>query len=98
MESIIASGSDQRITELDISVYQNQASYVIKREQTTNTCATPVINPNAVRTAKLSIVDGNFLDLSTLCFSFLIHNTDAANALRPALFVPEGAFEILIKK
>jgi len=98
MESIIASGQDQRIPELDVSVYQNQASYVIRRDFTTNTCATPVINPNAVRTAKINIVDGIFLDLSTLCFSFLIHNTDANNVLRPASAIPSCWFRRMVIK
>ena len=70
MESVLAQGNDQRIPELDVSVYQNQASYVIKREMTSTTCPTPVISPNSNRTAKFNIVDGNFLDLSSLQFSF----------------------------
>jgi hypothetical protein len=87
MESILASGTDQRIPELDVSVYQDQASYVLSRTQSTTTCATPVVNPTGVRTAKVSIVDGNFLDLSTLSFSFKIHNTGATQ-LRPCNAIP----------
>ena len=97
MESIIASGNDQRIPELDVSIYQNQASYVISRNQTTNTCATPVISPTSVRTAKFSIVDGNFLDLSTLCFSFLIHNM-SNTPLRPASAIPSCFFRRMVLK
>ena len=66
MESVLASGTDQRIPELDVSVYQDQASYVIRRDQTTTTCPTPIVKPGGVRTAKINIVEGNFLDLSTL--------------------------------
>ena len=75
MESIVAAGEDGRIPEIDPTVYQNQASYVVRREQTTSTCSTPVISPSAVRTAKLTVVDGNFLDLSTLHFSFIVTAT-----------------------
>ena len=90
MESVLAQGSDQRIPELDVSVYMNQASYVIKREQTSTTCPTPAVSPNSVRTAKFNIVDGIFLDLSTLHFSFSIHNLDTANGhiLTPASAIP----------
>jgi hypothetical protein len=98
MEAIIASGQDQRIPELDVSIYQNQASYVIKREQTTNTCAIPVIKSNSVRTAKLSIVDGNFLDLSTLHFSFLVRNNSGTHVLRPASAIPSCWFRRMIVK
>ena len=88
MESILTgNGTDQRHPELDVSVYQDQASYILRRDQTTTTCATPVISPNGVRTAKLNIVDGNFLDLSTLCFSFVIHNT-GAQPLQPLSAIP----------
>ena len=97
MESIIASGNDQRIPELDVSIYQNQASYVISRNQTTNTCATSVISPTSVRTAKLSIVDGNVLDLSTLCFSFIIHNMSNTQ-LRPASAIPSCFFRRMLIK
>ena len=97
MESIIASGNDQRIPELDIEVYNNQASYVISRTQTTNSCATPIISPGNIRTAKFNVVDGNFLDLSTLCFSFLIHNT-GNTALRTVSAIPSCFFRRLVMK
>ena len=98
MESILASGTDQRIPELDVSVYQNQSSFVLSRTQSTTTCPTPVLQPTGVRTAKLSIVDGNFLDLSTLSFSFKIHNTDGANALRPCNAIPSCWFRRMLIK
>ncbi len=98
MEAITASGQDQRIPELDVSIYQNQASYVIKREQTTNTCAIPVIKATSVRTAKFSIVDGNFLDLSTLHFSFLVRNNSGTHVLRPASAIPSCWFRRMIVK
>ena len=98
MESVIASGNDAPIPEIDPSVFQNQASYVVRREQTTTTCATPVISPNAVRTAKLTIVDGNFLDLSTLHFSFIVKNLSATLPLQPLDAIPHGWFRRMIIK
>ena len=81
MESILAAqGSEQLIPELDPNVYQNQAGYVISREQCTTSCPSVSISPGGVRTAKISIVDGNFLDLSTLHFSFLVRNNEANGA------------------
>ena len=91
MESIIASGTDALIPELSPEVSQNQASYVVSRTQTTNTCATPSISPSTVRTAKFNIVDGNFLDLSTLTFNYTCRNTSAANAGGGA---PDTAFPL----
>ena len=98
MEAIISSGTDQRIPQLDVAVYQDQSSYILSRHQTQTTCSTPVLSPNAVRTAKFSIVDGNFLDLSTLSFSFTIKNNDANNALRPLNAIPSNWFRRLIIK
>ena len=95
MESILASGTDQMIPELDPNVYQNQASFVVKREQTQTVCASPAIQPTGVRTAKFSIVDGNFLDLSTLHFSFIVRNLAPANAqhnLAPLSAIPHCWF------
>ena len=75
MESILATGSDgqQLIPELDVKVYQNQASYIVSRSQTTTSCPVPVVGPTAVRTAKFNIVDANFLDLSSLHFSWTVN-------------------------
>ncbi len=97
MEAIIASGVDQRIPELETSVYQNQASYCVRRDQTTSTCSTPVISPLGVRTATISLVDGNFLDLSTLHFTFDVHNSEA-KPLRPANAIPSNWWRRLIIK
>lgn len=103
METILSSGDDQKIPELDVSVYQNQASFVIRREQTTTTCATPVISPGSVRTAKFSVVDGNFLDLSTLHFTFNIREmhggaADVNRVLRPASAIPHCWWRRMIIK
>jgi hypothetical protein len=78
MESFIAEGTDQIIPELSPEAYQNQASYIVSRTQTRTSCPTPTLSPNSVRTAKISIVDGNFLDLSSCWFSFNVRNTSDA--------------------
>ena len=100
MESILASGTDQRIPELDVSVYESQASYVVKRELTSTTCPTPVISPASIRTAKISVVDGNFIDLSSLHFTFTVKNKDATanHVLRPASAIPHCWFRRMIIK
>ena len=98
MESVLASGNDSPIPEIDPSVFQNQASYVVRRDQTTTTCSTPVIAPGAVRTAKLTVVDGNFLDLSTLHFSFIVRNLDAAKSLLPLSAIPHNWFRRCVLK
>ena len=97
MESFIAEGTDQIIPELSPEAYQNQASYVVSRTQTRTSCPTPILSPSAVRTAKISIVDGNFLDLSSCWFSFTIRNTSTAPGnevagLQPLSAIPHNWF------
>eukprot|EP00973_Karenia_brevis_P063747 8862281-Karenia_brevis.AAC.1 len=58
---------------------------------TSTTCPTPAISPNSTRTAKFNIVDGNFLDLSTLHFTWTCVNLDdtsEAHTLTPASAIP----------
>jgi hypothetical protein len=102
MESLLAAGTDQRIPELDIAAYENQASFVLRRDQTQTVCATPVLSPTGVRTAVLNLVDGNFLDLSTLFFSFVVRNNSTGETtgkpLRPASAIPHCWFRRLIIK
>ena len=102
MESILATGEDgQLIPELDPKVYQNQASYVISRSQTTSHSAIPVASSNGVRTIKFNLVDGNFLDLSTLHFSFTVNNRDTSGVsavLRPLSAIPHNWFRRLVLK
>ena len=104
MESILASGQDgQLIPELDPKVYKNQASYVVSRTQTTSSCPIPVASSSGsgVRTVKFNVVDGNFIDLSTLTFSFTINNRDttgAAAVLRPLSAIPFCWFRRLVMK
>ena len=98
MESFIAEGTDQIIPELSPEAYQNQASYVVSRTQTRTSCPTPTLSPGSVRTAKISIVDGNFIDLSSCWFSFTVRNTavtaDAADVadLQPLSAIPHNWF------
>jgi hypothetical protein len=98
MESILSAGDDQIIPELSPEVYQNQASYIVSRSQTRTTCPTPVLSSNGVRTAKLSIVDGNFLDLSSCWFSFIVRNTSATHPLQPTDAIPSNWFRRCIVK
>ena len=102
MESILATGSDgqQLIPELDPKVYQNQSSYIISRNQTTISSAIPVASSNGVRTVKWSIVDANFLDLSSLHFSFTVNvgPTAATAHCVPLSAIPHNWFRRLIIK
>ena len=104
MESILATGSDgQLIPELDPKVYKNQASYVVSRTQTTSSSPIPVASSSGsgVRTVKFYVVDGNFIDLSTLTFSFTINNRDttgAAAVLTPLSAIPFCWFRRLVMK
>ena len=102
MESILATGSDgqQLIPQLDPKVYQNQASYIVSRTQTTTTSAIPVAGPSGVRTIKWNIVDANFLDLSSLHFSFTV-NVAAASGTSgcvPLSAIPHCWFRRLVLK
>ena len=98
MESFFAGGTDQIIPELSPDAYQNQASYVVSRTQTRTSCPTPTLSPGSVRTAKISIVDGNFLDLNSCCFSFTVRNTavtadpDDVADLQPLSAIPHNWF------
>ena len=98
MESILSAGDDQIIPELSVEVYKNQASYIVSRSQTRTTCPTPVLSSNGVRTAKVSIVDGNFLDLSSCWFSFIVRNNSATHPLQPTDAIPSNWFRRCIVK
>ena len=102
MESILATGSDgqQLIPELDPKVYQNQASYIVSRSQTTNTSAIPVAGPAGVRTIKWNIVDANFLDLSTFHFSFMVNVAAGSGTAGcvPLSAIPHNWFRRLVLK
>ena len=100
MESILATGSDgqQLIPQLDPKVLTNQASYIVSRSQSTTTSPIPVAGPSGVRTIKWNIVDANFLDLSSLHFSFTVKlkwSDDKSKKLASLIFhlmvrTPEG--------
>jgi hypothetical protein len=98
MESILSAGDDQIIPELSPEVYQNQASYIVSRSQTRTTCPTPALSSNGVRTAKISIVDGNFLDLSSCWFSFIVRNKSTTHPLQPTDAIPSCWFRRCIVK
>ena len=102
MESILATGSDgqQLIPQLKPQALTNQASYIIARTQTTTTSPIPVASPTGVRTIKWNIVDSNFLDLSSLHFSFTVNvgSTAAANNLVPLSAIPHCWFRRLVIK
>jgi hypothetical protein len=98
MESILSAGDDQIIPELSPEVYTNQASYIVSRSQSRTTCPTPVISSNGVRTAKISIVDGNFLDLSSCWFSFIVRNNSTTLPLQPTNAIPSNWFRRCIVK
>jgi hypothetical protein len=90
MESIIAAGSDARIPELDPNAFSNQASYVQSRTSSKIMCPTPVLKPNGIRTARVSITDGNFLDLSSMYFSFDVVNNSETLGMRPLNAIPSA--------
>jgi hypothetical protein len=98
MESILSAGDDQIIPELSVEVYKNQASYIVSRSQTRTTCPTPVLSSNGVRTAKVSIVDGNFLSLDSCWFSFVVRNNSATHPLQPTDAIPSNWFRRAIVK
>jgi hypothetical protein len=103
MESILATGSDgqQLIPQLDPKVLNNQASYIISRSQTTTTSPIPVAGPGpgGIRCIKWNIVDANFLDLSSLHFSFTVNVPAApAHPLTPLSAIPHCWFRRLVIK
>ena len=83
MESFLAEGRDGKIPELDVSAFQQQASYVLSRSYTTTSCPIPVVAPDTTRTAKFNITSGNFLDLGSLFFSYTVRNESGQNSLYP---------------
>ena len=83
MESFLAEGSDGRIPELDVSAFQQQASYVLTRSYTSTSCPIPVVSPDSTRTAKFNITSGNFLALGSLYFSYTVREK-GTGILHPA--------------
>ena len=100
MESFIAAANSDmqaevQIPELNLTAFDQQAPYVTRRDQTTTTCPVPVLKPSTTRTAKLTVTDLNFIDLSTLYFTFTIRNnanTADTNVLRPLSAIPHCWF------
>ena len=83
LESIIATGSDVLAGPLDFQLGQDQASYIVSREQQTFFSSQNLVNPTSVRTLKFQLGGNGFLDLSTLVFAFTLHNKDTTNTLQP---------------
>ena len=99
MESFIAAANSDmqaevKIPEINLQAFDQQAPSVTRRDQTTTVCPVPVLKPSTTRTAKLTVTDLNFIDLSTLYFTFKIRNNNAtANAdLRPLSAIPHCWF------
>ena len=93
MESFIAASNadgaaEVKIPEINLTAFDQQAPYVTRRDQTSSVCPVPVLKPTTTRTAKVTVTDANFIDLSTLYFTFRIRNNDGANALRPLSAIP----------
>ena len=83
LESIIATGSDVLAGPLDFQLGQDQASYIVSREQQTFFSSQNLVNPTSVRTLKFQIGGNGFLDLSTLVFAFTLRETSGSHSLQP---------------
>ena len=96
MESCIAAANSEgqaevALPELNSKAFDQQASYVTRRDATQTVCPVPVLTPASVRVGKISVTDMNFIDLSSVYFSFQIRN-NAANPLRPLSAIPHCWF------
>ena len=100
MESFIAAANsdmqaDVHIPELDLRAFDKQASYVIRRDQTSTICPVPVLNPRTTRTAKMTVTDANFIDVGSCFFTFTVRNlANAADnqVLQPLSAIPHNFF------
>ena len=96
MESFIAAANSEgqaevALPELNLKAFDEQASYVTRRDATQTVCAVPVLTPESVRVGKISVTDQNFIDLSSISFSFQIRN-NSGNPLRPLSAIPHCWF------
>ena len=96
MESFIAAANSEgqaevALPELNLKAFDEQASYVTRRDATQTVCAVPVLTPESVRVGNISVTDQNFIDLSSISFSFQIRN-NSANPLRPLSAIPHCWF------
>ena len=103
MESFIAASNadgaaEVQIPEINLTAFDQQAPYVTRRDQTSTVCPVPVLKPNTTRTAKVTVTDANFIDLSSLYFTFKIRNNDGTNALRPLSAIPHCWWRRMIWK
>ena len=83
LESIIATGNDVLAGPLDFQIGNDQASYIVSREQQTFFANQNIVNPQSVRTLKFQIGGNGFLDLSTLVFAFTLRETGGQKSLQP---------------
>ena len=96
MESFIAASNadgaaEVKIPEINLTAFDQQAPYVTRRDQTSTVCPVPVLKPTTTRTAKMTVTDANFIDLSSLYFTWRIRNNGAA-PLRPLSAIPHCWF------
>ena len=83
LESIIATGSDILATPLDFQLGNDQASYIVSREQQTFFSSQNLVNPTSVKTLKYQIGGNGFLDLSSLVLAFTLHEKSGTHSLQP---------------
>ena len=96
LESIIATGNDVLAGPLDFQIGQDQASYIVAREQQSFFSSQNLVNPNSVKTLKYQLGGNGFLDLSTLCFAFTLKNLSATHSLQPLTTEAHCLFRRLI--
>ena len=97
MESFIAAANSDmqaevKIPEINLQAFDKQAPYVTRRDQTSTICPVPVLKPSTTRTAKVTVTDLNFIDLSSCYFTFRIRNNSTTGDLRPLSAIPHCWF------
>ena len=96
LESIIATGSDILAGPVDFAIGQDQASYIVSRENQTFFSSQNLVNPTSVKTLKFQLGSNGFLDLSTCVFAASLKNLSARHALLPLTTEGHGLFRRLI--
>ena len=97
MESILSSGSDFLLPGLSYDLASDQCSYITSRRQSQISCSVPVAGPNDVRQVTFKVADpSGFIDLSSLCFSWTVKNTNANKGMQPLSAVPHCCWSRMI--
>ena len=96
LESIIATGNDVLAGPLNFEIGQDQASYIVNRENQSFWSSQNIVNPTSVKTLKFQLGSNGFLDLSTCVFAFTLKNLSATDALLPLTCEGHGLFRRLI--